>query len=129
MSEDWRSWQRVTEQAQEQVAELLEQVRTLTQERDAKDGASVTPQEIQRARQEVASARKWLAVGDASMAAWVMRDTAIARRMDFTDVLWAMYKDAHRNDIEPVLAEMDAELSRQEAALGEPAVGERRQDG
>jgi hypothetical protein len=51
------------------------------------------------------------------MAAFVMRDTDIARDLDLTDLFWAACNDGsvHRNDIEPVLNEIEEVLDAREA--------------
>ena len=58
--------------------------------------------------QAIALAKRFLADYNPDMAAYVLRDTELARKLGMTDLLWALANyGAHTNDVQPLIDEME----------------------
>ena len=58
--------------------------------------------------QAIATAKKFLADYDPNMAAYALRDTELARKLDMTNLLWSLVDHgAHINDVQPLIDEME----------------------
>jgi len=58
-------------------------------------------------------AQRELDAGDPSQAAFVLRDTQMAKDAGMTDLLWSLYRgDVYRNDVQPLIDELRYRIGR-----------------